>query len=976
MNETINNNEWETVGANDAVATVSASADDGWETVTDTTGIVIPDTAENINLGSIEVTASKADLINQEFEIQKKKIEEAKLKYPDYLDMYDASLARLERKKLEDLDKVKESELKLKQLEGKVNGFNESPIGQGIKEFGAGIAQGAEVGSRVLGESLSSIAVVSEDISNIVRDFVGAERDTQINDYIAKNKAELSKIQKEMGYEEGDFFSPVGLSRFATSIAESGLPFIKVGKLYNAATPTIKNITAAATGQELTSSIGQGKTYDESVQDAITTGALTYVGGHTINYIGGLIKGKEAMVLSRLKENLSMTAEEESKYYRQYANMIGKHSIELSSGEKATALAYANPDAMSILYHSLGRNAGVHSNFNSYARGLSENVKSMFSSGDEKTIQKGMLEVDSAYKKLWTDFENILTTNHDMDMVALPNNPRLKAMLINVAKKSDDATLEMMTRSGQISVPELLKAKKIVGDIVYGNKPMNMSTNEYLEFKNNKKIYDSISDLFDNNIPQPLQEAYTNVKEVTKLKKTADLKELMSRYVTEGANLEQKHVDSIVNEMKAKGEGSSYDSMMKLIGTNSTIANQTESILLKNIVSKNTKNGFTDFVKVFDNIKDVNFKTPEGKALKNIMEQYKSVFNNVDDIQLSQLGVSESGNSLTLNPAMRAAYVAHSYFYNGLTEFLGVTQKQRNMYLLKTLPDVLNTKTIPKAYSVAEQRGAVAFSRFQKHLDDIASRNPEEYEIGKKGKAYPSSQMIGETGANNMKDTTKADALDDAIRNFTEKDMKDNWKETKWVFDTVDDRWKFHLSGDDVKIKLGRSNIIKGGNYKLSDVIDMPNLFEAYPELSKTKLTIKYDPKNSNTLGHYVPATGEIMINTANAVNNKEMLVKSIKDTLVHEIQHGIQGIEGFASGGNTSRMTFKQYQSLHGEVEARALTKGGVGEYPIDIYDAEYKLGGLHRDINNKRGVPIGSTTKGKIIKPKKENMLKEYKY
>ena len=89
---------------------------------------------------------------------------------------------------------------------------------------------------------------------------------------------------------------------------------------------------------------------------------------------------------------------------------------------------------------------------------------------------------------------------------------------------------------------------------------------------------------------------------------------------------------------------------------------------------------------------------------------------------------------------------------------------------------------------------------------------------------------------------------------------------------------------------------------KLKDILDAPELYAAYPQLKEIDVKFVNDPLNT-TKASYV--TGKdlwtdaevnlIQINNIpNSINEKEY-----ESILLHELQHAIQRIEGFAVGGN-----------------------------------------------------------------------------
>lgn len=114
--------------------------------------------------------------------------------------------------------------------------------------------------------------------------------------------------------------------------------------------------------------------------------------------------------------------------------------------------------------------------------------------------------------------------------------------------------------------------------------------------------------------------------------------------------------------------------------------------------------------------------------------------------------------------------------------------------------------------------------------------------------------------------------------------------------------------------KIGDKNITPN---KLGDLIKHPTLFEAYPELAD--VDVYFHEGDANTASYH-PGFKEISL-----PRKMRMDSKKLKSTLIHEIQHAIQDIEGFAGGSNTDmfvnsseRSAYQQYRDTAGEIEAR----------------------------------------------------------
>lgn len=93
-----------------------------------------------------------------------------------------------------------------------------------------------------------------------------------------------------------------------------------------------------------------------------------------------------------------------------------------------------------------------------------------------------------------------------------------------------------------------------------------------------------------------------------------------------------------------------------------------------------------------------------------------------------------------------------------------------------------------------------------------------------------------------------------------------------------------------------------------------PLLLDAYPELEDLKLYAMYSPRNG-CAGYYNPSTKGIVISMGTPSDKFEFQIEGV---LLHEIQHLIQEIEGFAKGGNPKTIGLRRYHRLAGEVEAR----------------------------------------------------------
>ena len=185
------------------------------------------------------------------------------------------------------------------------------------------------------------------------------------------------------------------------------------------------------------------------------------------------------------------------------------------------------------------------------------------------------------------------------------------------------------------------------------------------------------------------------------------------------------------------------------------------------------------------------------------------------------------------------------------------------------------------------------------------------------------------------------------------KDMEKNKKKAKAIKAATgwergaDGKWRYEMP--DAKIKdtmdVGGGHIVKryeddmlwnGG--KLFDVIDAPELFKAYPQLKGVRIDTDAIMNDMPSHGEYDSKTNTITIHADE--------LKYMNGILNHEIQHAIQGIEGFATGGSPTTIRgevkkrfnevtkqIKQLRAEGKEDEAKALIEKNRG-----LYDAYMK--------------------------------------
>ena len=203
---------------------------------------------------------------------------------------------------------------------------------------------------------------------------------------------------------------------------------------------------------------------------------------------------------------------------------------------------------------------------------------------------------------------------------------------------------------------------------------------------------------------------------------------------------------------------------------------------------------------------------------------------------------------------------------------------------------------------------ATAGSKEARQLEKVKRTFEKIYQNNEADASAETEYSIG--GINAIKQMKDSKYKSDALKNYEKalklkKDGVNNEEirqQTKWFQDKYG-KWKFEF--DDSSIKLIK-NINKNSTYKLKDIISHDYLFELYPELADYNISFKNKQNGATT--YY--GEKEIEINNSLLSDRKQL-----KGTLLHEIQHVIQHVEGFNTGTNTI-LGRRRYANRLGEIE------------------------------------------------------------
>ena len=143
----------------------------------------------------------------------------------------------------------------------------------------------------------------------------------------------------------------------------------------------------------------------------------------------------------------------------------------------------------------------------------------------------------------------------------------------------------------------------------------------------------------------------------------------------------------------------------------------------------------------------------------------------------------------------------------------------------------------------------------------------------------------------------------------------DIWKETGW-FKGPEGKWKFEIddSGAQLNKHLESGAVNRwsaGDGINVKETMSHDPLYSAYPDIAK----IPTQGRVTSDLTDFIDQIGGVKSSTLGGYGPDGIVLNSplsqTKSTLLHELQHGVQNLEGFQRGGNPAVMAQKQSEVL-----------------------------------------------------------------
>lgn len=291
-------------------------------------------------------------------------------------------------------------------------------------------------------------------------------------------------------------------------------------------------------------------------------------------------------------------------------------------------------------------------------------------------------------------------------------------------------------------------------------------------------------------------------------------------------------------------------------------------------------------------LKDASRKENWENARKSLEDTYKQAYEN-DGIQISKEDFNKIVDEEATMSILQRELGSQEYVNRLVNQNQSIARKIYN-WVIDKLNKFTGGKNEKIFWTDIRNKFETAYNQeFNKNDSDL------KYSIaGKEGM----QNAIRQDSSNKIIEQSYNKALSMQNNGIDNESIR---KATNWFQDKNED-WKFEITDKDMSLNP-KIKLEAGKTYELGDILNHDLLFEAYPELKKYKVEIRERKAN----GSFNRENKNIVINTK-LLNN----TKAFEGTLIHEIQHAIQDIEGFEGGTSSKKSRLRYYNSL-GEIEA-----------------------------------------------------------
>ena len=188
----------------------------------------------------------------------------------------------------------------------------------------------------------------------------------------------------------------------------------------------------------------------------------------------------------------------------------------------------------------------------------------------------------------------------------------------------------------------------------------------------------------------------------------------------------------------------------------------------------------------------------------------------------------------------------------------------------------------------------VTDSEEMQRVIDTENERTRNMFVGEKGATEADKAEEASTRLDNL---SVARRMEEAEKDAKAIKMATGWErgsDGKWRYETGDAKIKDTIELDGKTFKRYDEDMLWTSG-KFGDVVDAPELFKAYPELRDVRIETDAVLNDMPSNGEYNPRTNTITIHSDD--------LKYQNSILNHEIQHAIQHIEGFETGGSAENV-------------------------------------------------------------------------
>jgi hypothetical protein len=426
-------------------------------------------------------------------------------------------------------------------------------------------------------------------------------------------------------------------------------------------------------------------------------------------------RGNSKGAYKALKENLLITDDQAAEMVQQWERFNAKKAPGKSFEEKAIGVVSSTQQGAEPFVGSVASSEpmvakAIIKDIDDRAKGLTKLIDN--ATGDNvgnlvrEDLGKYTSEVKNFYgevKQIGSDAINGTDFKFDLDKLALePVMKTIEKGISNPTKREQflSYALRIENASEGRQFGDLLELRQAINEFKYSKTGLKKPDVDALNSVINKvdvQIGKAVKDYMPENGGEWLKQFSEAKTQYSKMKKMEDnilYKALTKKGVTEDsiAAAAKKYINSI---------DGTFDEVLEKLPPKTR--GKVESVVVRELTDRYTLGYATDqqaihFPMLADHLKRTNLTTPEGKYLKDIVQEYGKIFKN--DPNLSKvsgnIAVPKFQSYLTVDPVMRAKYEVASAGFNAVKRLVP-GRKANNLALLNKmgtlLENPLNAKT-------------------------------------------------------------------------------------------------------------------------------------------------------------------------------------------------------------------------------------------------------------------------------------------